>query len=125
VVDLKGAGLCNIDISAKGREVHAALQGTFPFRIRAMMVVNGSWVISALLTAAKLVLPKKLYDRIKLMDVSALKGLIPDEYLLPQFGGSAPPFTHNEYLKEIAANEEELFGKGIWKAPADGASAAW
>lgn len=124
VVDLKGAGLCNIDISSKGREVHAALQGTFPFRIRAMMVVNGSWVISALLTAAKLVLPKKLYDRIKLMDASALKELIPDQYLLPQFGGSAPPFTYVEYLKEIAVNEDVLFEKGIWKVP-DGASPAW
>jgi len=117
VVDLKGASLCNIDISSKGREVHAAMQGTFPFRIRAMMVVNASWIISALLTAAKLVLPKKLYDRIKLMHASVLKDLIPDKYLLPQFGGSAPPFTNAEYLKEIAANEEELFSKGIWKAP--------
>lgn len=124
VVDLKGAGLSNIDISAKGREVNTALQGTFPFRVRAMMVVNGGWVISALLTAAKLCLPKKLYDRIKLMDVSNLKNLIPDKYLLPQFGGKAAPYTVVEYLKEIAETEEELFAAGIWKTP-DGASPAW
>ena len=55
VVDLKGAGLNNIgiqgstiyihiylfslievDVSAKGRELNAALQGIFPFRIRAI-----------------------------------------------------------------------------------------
>lgn len=117
VVDLKGAGLSNLDLSHKGREVHAALQGTFPFRIRAMHVVNGGWVISALMKGAKLVLPRKLYDRIKLMDASALTGLIPNHNLLPQFGGSAPPFTCEDWLKEIAANEEEIFAKGIWKAP--------
>jgi len=123
VVDLKGAGLGNIDLSAKGREIYAAMQGIFPVRVRALMVVNGNWLISALMTAAKLVLPKKLYDRIKLMDASALKGLIPEKYLLPQFGGSAPPFTYKEYLVEIAKTEEELFAKGIWKAP-DGATPA-
>jgi len=123
VVDLKNAGLGNIDASSKGREIYGALQGTFPFRIRALMVVNGNWLISALMTAAKVGLPKKLYDRIKLMDVSALKGLIPSKYLLPQFGGSAPPFTYREYLKEIAIKEEELFAKGIWKTP-DGATPA-
>jgi len=123
VVDLKHAGLANIDISAKGREIYGAMQGTFPVRVRSMMVVNGNWLVSALMSAAKLVLPKKLYDRIKLMDVSRLKDLIPHDNLLPQFGGSAPSFTYVEYLKEIAQKEEELFAKGIWRAP-DGATPA-
>lgn len=121
VVDLKGAGLNNIDISSKGRELNSALQGTFPFRIRAMYVVNGGWVISALLTAAKIALPKKLYERIKLMDQSELKNMIPPSNLTPQYGGTSTPFTYKEFLAEIAKTEEELFEKGIWKAP-DGAS---
>lgn len=117
IVDLKGAGLHNIDVSAKGREIHSALQGTFPFRIRAMMVVNGNWVVSALLTAAKLALPKKLYERIKLMDQSKLKGLIPSDQLTPQYGGTDKDFMMKEYLEEIAKTEEELFAKGTWKPP--------
>jgi len=123
VVDLKGAGLNNIDISSKGRELNSALQGTFPFRIRAMYVVNGGWVVSALLTAAKIALPKKLYERIKLMDQSELKNMIPPSNLTPQYGGTSTPFTYKEFLAEIAKTEEELFEKGIWKAP-DGATPA-
>lgn len=123
VVDLKGAGLRNLDFSAKGREVHGALQGTFPFRVRAMMVINGGFVVSALMTGAKLVLPKKLYDRIKLLDPSDLKDLIPMEYLLPEYGGNSPPFRFPEYYEEIKKNEEELFSKGLWKVP-DAASPA-
>lgn len=122
VVDLKGAGLNNIDISSKGREVNAALQGTFPFRVRAMFVVNGNWVVSALLTAAKIALPKKLYERIKLMDESELVKMVPPHQLTPQYGGTSTPFTYKEFLEEIAVTEEELFEKGIWKAPKDGAS---
>jgi hypothetical protein len=34
-----------------------------------MMVVNGNWVVAALLKAARIALPKKLYDRIKLMGI--------------------------------------------------------
>jgi len=127
VVDLKNAGLHNIDVSHKGREVHSALQGTFPFRIRAMMVINGNWVVNALLTAAKLALPKKLYERIKLMDQSALKNLIPLHQLTPQYGGTSEPFMMKEYLEEIAKTEEELFAKGTWKPPVtalDGATSA-
>jgi hypothetical protein len=123
IVDLKGAGLHNIDISSKGRELHSALQGTFPFRIRAMMVVNSGWLISGLLSAAKLALPKKLYDRIKLMPETQLKDLIPADQLSKAYpGGTSEIFTIKEYLQEIAKTEAELFAKGIWKAPPDGAS---
>jgi len=124
VVDLKGAGLQNIDISSKGREVHAAMQGTFPFRIRAMFVINGNWVVNALLTAAKVALPKKLFDRIKLMPQSELKNLIPPEQLSATYGGLCPSISFNEFLEEIAKTEEELFEKGTWKAPPDGATSA-
>jgi len=117
IVDLKGAGLQNIDISSKGREVHAALQGTFPFRIRAMLVINGGWVVNALLTAAKIALPKKLYDRIKTLSESELKAMVPPEHLSSVYGGTSIPFTHKEYLEEIALTEAELFAKGIWKGP--------
>jgi len=123
IVDLKGAGLHNIDVSAKGRELNSALQGTFPFRIRAMFVVNGNWVVSALLTAAKIALPKKLYERIKLMPESTLKDLIPSDSLSVTYGGTSPVFTYKEWLAEIAKTEAELFEKGIWKEPVgDGAS---
>jgi hypothetical protein len=123
IVDLKGAGLHNIDISAKGREVHSALQGVFPFRIRAMFVINGNWIVNALLTAAKIALPKKLYDRIKLMPEKALKDLIPLDNLSVQYGGTSDLVTINEWLKDIAKTEATLFEKGIWKAP-DGATPA-
>jgi len=122
VVDLKGAGLRNLDFSAKGREIHSAMQGTFPFRIRSMLVVNGGFVINTLLTGAKLVLPKKLYDRIKPMNEEKLKEHISEEHLLPQFGGSASPFTFDEFCDQILETEEELFSKGIWESPMDGAS---
>lgn len=117
VVDLKHAGLRNLDFSSKGREIHTAMQGTFPFRVRSMLVVNGGFVINTLLAGAKLVLPRKLYDRIKPMHEEKLKEHIAPEYLLPQFGGSAPPFTFDDFYNEILDNEEKLFSKGIWTAP--------
>lgn len=126
VVDLKGAGLSNIDVSSKGREVHASLQGTFPFRIRALIVVNGNWVVKALLGAAKIALPKKLYDRIRIVEIEALAELIPSNHLTPMYGGTGKQFFCQDYLDEIRETEEELFAQGIWKAPSvlDGATPA-
>lgn len=121
VVDLKRAGIKNLDLSSKGRELHSAMQGTFPFRVRSMLVVNGGFLINTLLGGAKICLPKKLYDRIKPMHEEKLKQYITSENLLPQFGGSAPSFTFEDYLKEIQQNEERLFTKEIWTTP-DGAT---
>jgi len=123
IVDLKGTSLHNIDVSSKGREINAALQGVFPFRIRGLMVINGNWVVSALLTAAKIALPKKLYERIKMMPEATLKDLIPPENLSSTYGGTSIPYTYKECLEEIAKTENELFAKRIWRAAADGASA--
>jgi len=123
VVDLKHAGLKNLDFSSAGREIHSAMQGTFPFRVRSMLVINGGIIINALLKGAKLALPKKLYDRIKVLQEEQLKEHVPLEHLFPQYGGTAPQFTWEDFYEQIIRNEEQMFSKGIWKSP-DGASPA-
>jgi len=123
VVDLKGAGIKNLDMSSKGREIHAAMQGTFPFRVRSMLVTNGGIVIETLVHAAMLALPKKLFNRIKIIKQQQLTEYISPEFLLPQFGGTSRPFTFDDFYNEIIATEEDLFSKGIWKFP-EGASPA-
>jgi len=122
VLDLKGAGWRNVDPSAKGREAMKAFQGVFPARIRAVWGINGGILISTLMAAAKLVLPKKIMDRIKLMYAEDLKDLIPAQNLPVRFGGEAShDFTFDDYYTQIMETEDRLFSKGIWKVPRVGA----
>lgn len=57
------------DFSSNGREISKAVQGVFPNRLRVMLIINGGMLISALLTAAKFVLPKKLVKRVKQVSI--------------------------------------------------------
>jgi len=121
LLDLKGAGWRNVDFSSRGRDVAKAMQGVFPTRARAIMLINGGPLLSALLTAAKFVLPRKMMKRVQIVDVTQLKEIVPTEYLVPHFGGASKQFHFPEFFAEIAETEDELFEKGIWKAP-DGAA---
>jgi len=115
--DLKGFGWRNLDMSSKGRESNRAMQGVFPFRIRVIYAFNGGAVLCALVQAAKLVLPKKLMDRVKLIDVAELKSLVPAKYLLEQHGGECK-LTLKDFENELIETENELFEKGLRDEPA-------
>jgi len=117
LLDMKNIGWHNFDLSSKGRDLSKALQGVFPNRIRSIVLVNGGGFLNALVTAAKLVLPKKMMQRVTTIHVEELKNLIPEDYLVPRFGGESKEFSFPEYYKEIADTEDELFAKGIWKVP--------
>lgn len=115
LVDLKGFGWRNLDMSSKGRESNRAMQGLFPFRIRVIYAFNGGSIVTALVQAAKLVLPKKLMARVKLVDVSELKAIVPPQYLLAEHGGECP-LTLKDFQKELLDTEDELFNKGLREA---------
>jgi len=116
VLDMKNAGFRNIDFSSKGREILKSMQGIFPFRIREVIMVNGGMVISALISTAKLILPKKFMDRVKNLDKKDLQQLIPLQYLLQQYNGNAK-FWFDEFWNEIVTTEDALFASGIYKSP--------
>jgi len=120
LVDLKGFGWSNLDMSSKGRESNRAMQGVFPFRIRVIYAFNGGAIVSALVQAAKLVLPKKLMSRVQLIDVAELKSIVPTKYLLEQHGGECK-LTLKDFQQELLDTEGELFQKGLREDPVDGA----
>jgi len=116
ILDMKNAGLRNLDLSPKGSAILRAMQGIFPFRLREIVVVNGGMLITTLVAAARLVLPRKFMDRVKVVKEADLKYLIPPQYLLRHYGGSAD-YWFNEFFQEFVATENELFAQGIFKAP--------
>jgi len=117
VLDMKNAGWHNVDFSAKGREISKMVQGTFPTRIRSLLLVNCGALIGALTTAAKLVLPRKLMKRVKHVNIEELQQIIPPQYLLPQYGGQSVEYGLPEHYKEVMEYEERLFAEGVWRVP--------
>lgn len=117
VLDMKNIGWNNVDLGSSGREVSKMVQGTFPTRIRAFYMLNCGPIISALTTAARLVLPKKMMGRAKQISLDELREIVPPKYLLPQYGGESPVYGMKEHLEESIAQEERLFSEGIWPIP--------
>jgi len=48
-------------------------------------------------------------------DMKQLQEHIPPQYLIPRFGGNAAPYTLEDFQKEVAEKENELFANGIWR----------
>jgi len=116
LVDLKGFGWRNLDMSSKGRESNRAMQGLFPFRIRAIYAFNGGSFLSALVQACKFVLPKKLMSRVHLIDIAELKSIVEPQYLLKEHGGESE-YTMKDFEIELLETENELFAKGLRQDP--------
>lgn len=91
VFDMDGFSLWkNVDMSSQGRSWASVMTGTFPFRIRGIVVLNAGFFTRALLGTAKLVLPAKLLKRISISSVNDLKALVPEEHLPTVYGGKHP-----------------------------------
>jgi len=109
VVDFKSFGLSNIDLSPKGIEYSKALSGLFPKRIRKVYLVNGGWLLKIISEGAKLVLSKKLCDRVEVISQSDLKQAINEEWLLTDRYGGKFPFTAADWIESIKKDEERLY----------------
>jgi len=107
VVDFKGFGLSNIDLSPKGIEYSKALSGLFPKRIRKVFLLNGGWLLKLISEGAKLVLSKKLCERVEVTTPEGLKNNIPEEWLLAEYHGKCD-YTTADWLEDIKKDEEKL-----------------
>jgi len=107
VVDFKGFGLSNIDLSPKGIEYSKALSGLFPKRIRKVFLLNGGWLLKLISEGAKLVLSKKLCDRVEVTNPDGLKNNIPEEWLLAAEYGGKCEYTVTDWIEDIKKDEEK------------------
>lgn len=110
VIDFKGFGLSNVDLSPKGIEFSKALSGVFPRRIRKVYLLNGGWLLKLISQAATLLLSKKLIDRMEIGDAAGLKNYIDDEWLLSGYGGSWD-FTVKHMIEAFEKHENETLGQ--------------
>jgi len=106
VVDFRSFGLSNIDLSPKGIEYSKALSGLFPKRIRKVYLLNGGWLLKIISEGAKLVLSKKLCERVEVTTPEGLKHAIPEEWLLAEYNGKSN-FGVGEWLEMIERDEEK------------------
>jgi len=106
VVDFKGFGLSNIDLSPKGIEYSKALSGLFPKRIRKVYLTNGGWLLKLISEGAKLVLSKKLCERVEVINQDGLKDNIPSEWLLADYGGKCA-YTPADWVEDGKKDEEK------------------
>lgn len=109
IIDFKGFSLSNVDFSAKGVEFSKALSGVFPKRIRKVYLFNGGWLLNLIFGAAKMVLSRKLTERVESGTPEGLKNLIDAKWLLTEYGGDldASPKDWIESIKD----EEKRWAK--------------
>jgi len=105
-VDFEGFGFKNLDMSSEAKEFYNAMTGIFPRRIRQLYVVNGGAILRLALKAGKLILSKKIMKRITTLDKKMIKELIPDRWLLSEYGGSLQ-VTFESTIEDISKHETE------------------
>eukprot|EP01111_Echinosteliopsis_oligospora_P013661 TRINITY_DN4954_c0_g1_i1.p1 TRINITY_DN4954_c0_g1~~TRINITY_DN4954_c0_g1_i1.p1 ORF type:complete len:310 (-),score=73.80 TRINITY_DN4954_c0_g1_i1:84-1013(-) len=106
VVDFKGFGLSNVDLSSKGIEFSKALSGVFPKRIRKAYIVNGGWLLQIISKAATLLLSKKLVGRMEVGNSEGLKTIIDEDQLLVEYGGKLN-FVPKDMVEESRRQEDK------------------
>lgn len=106
VVDFKSFSLFNVDFGPKTIEYSKALSGVFPKRIRKVYLTNGGWLLKLISEGAKLVLSKKLSDRVETISQDALKNVIPEEWLLSEYGGKNE-YTVKDWVDSVRKEEEK------------------
>jgi hypothetical protein len=105
IVDFKGFGLSNVDLSPKGVEFSKALSGVFPKRIRKVYLIHGGWLLKLIMEAAKLLLSRKLSERVEFGNVDGLKHFITDEHLLSEYGGNCE-IGIKDWVEDIKKEED-------------------
>lgn len=111
VIDFKGFGISNVDLSSKGIEFSKALSGVFPRRIRKVYLLNGGWLLKLITQAATLLLSKKLIDRMEIGEVGGLKNYIDDEWLLTCYGGKWD-FSVKDMVESFEKHDNAMLTKG-------------
>jgi len=106
VVDFKSFSLLNIDFGPKTIEYSKALSGVFPKRIRKVYLTNGGWLLKLISEGAKLVLSKKLCDRVETIHQDGLKQAIPEEWLLTEYGGKNE-YTVKDWVESVRKEEDK------------------
>jgi len=106
VVDFKGFSLFNVDFGPKTIEYSKALSGVFPKRIRQVFLTNGGWLLKLISEGAKLVLSKKLSERVENVTQEALKNIIPEDWLLSEYGGKCE-YTVNHWVENVIKEQEK------------------
>jgi len=89
VEDLKGVSLKNFDLSM-GKRINEAMTHNFPQRIKGIYICNPpfSGLIKVLMRIARLLVKKKIIDRVRIItDFSQLHELIDKSQLVSAFGG--------------------------------------
>jgi hypothetical protein len=105
-MDVAGASVMkNLDTSPDGRAWSKEMSGTFPIRIRGIYTFNAGFFMRARLSVAKWILPKKLMERLKIVDKKDLVELIPEQHLPDQFGGKYM-LNHEEALRQLEPERE-------------------
>lgn len=112
ILDMKHAGLKNIDFSPKGVDILKSMQDVFPFHLTEIVVVNGGIFFSSILATAKVLFPKRFTDMVTVKKVSEMNQIIPPQWLLRHYGGNAN-YWLEDYMNEVLTNEEALFAKGV------------
>jgi len=94
----------------------SCLYGTFPHRFRDIYLVNSGLFMRAFMGVMKLLLPKKLRERLSNKSLDELKDLIPGQYLLDRYPGGQKKFTdedHNQMIERMEAADHVI--KELWR----------
>jgi len=100
VFDLTDIGWKNVDLGLQ-RRINATLMDNFPMRVTKILVVNPPMIFKSLLAAARLIIKKKVMDRLQVLESLDQVKLHVDEDVLPTAFGGKNTHTMQDFLRFV------------------------
>jgi hypothetical protein len=94
--DIKKMSLKNFDMKL-GKTLNNVMQNNFPQRIKAIYVLNYGIIIKSLMTIAKLIIKKKIIDRVRLVTLDTISDYVDKSQIVKEFGGEIE-FTMSDMI---------------------------
>lgn len=84
------------------------VQDCLPLRLKGVYIINNPAIFDLIFAIAKPLLKYKLVKRVRLFgyDLSKLHGLVPDDMIPEEYGGTHESYDYDEMERELEAREE-------------------
>jgi len=107
VADAERSSLRHVDTSASGKALYKEMTGTFPRRLRSIVVVNTGFAFAAMYQVVKLFTPRKLTKRITLFSSSKqLFEFVPVVRLPTSLGGTSG-LTYDKFIEQMEQYDQQ------------------
>jgi hypothetical protein len=106
VEDLKGVSMKNFDMN-NAKKINQAMQDNFPQRFGGIYIVNAGFIVKTLAAIARLIMKKKIVDRVRIIPkYEDLKEFIDPDQLIEEYGGTVK-FDVRDWVDNLEKDFQE------------------